>query len=320
MLNKLKFLILVLLIGLTANVAVASPFKDKIKNLFGHKNDKANYSVEKGIYKDYSNLPDISFFKNFSNIKSLEDIFFYCNSIVDISEDIRFSDFSELPQEYDIWHNTTINPYQVSLTNMKDTIYIDVSNFCPPSPKYVTSNFGFRRWKHHNGIDIKVHKGDTVKCAFDGTVRITRRERGYGYFVVVRHNNGLESLYGHLNKILVNQDSKIKAGDAIGMGGNTGRSTGYHLHLEFRYLGNPINPNDIIDFSNHTVKNDIFALSAENFGYKKEIDKIRYWTIKKGDTLGRIAHRTGVSISKLCSLNKIKRNTVLRIGRRIRYT
>lgn len=268
---------------------------------------------------DYSRLPEISY-SQLSGV-TMESIFFAMpESIVPIEDDIRFSDFSDLPEEYDIWSNTSINPYNVSLTGMKDTVKLDVSGYCPPSVKHVTSDWGFRKWKFHYGIDLKVHRGDTVRSAFDGTVRITRRDRGYGYFVVVRHDNGLETLYGHLNKILVKPDARVKAGQAVGMGGNTGRSTGYHLHLEFRYLGNPINPNDIVDFTEHKVKNPVLVITSNTFAYRGEIDKIRYWTVKKGDTLGRIAYRTGVSVSKLCSLNGITKNTILRIGRKIRYT
>lgn len=241
--------------------------------------------------------------------------------IIPIEKEIGYSDFSSLPSEYEIWDTYNVNPYKVSLVDMTDTIKIDVSNYCPPSTKHVTSNFGFRKWRHHNGIDLKVHKGDTVKCAFDGVVRMTRYDRrGYGYFTVVRHSNGLETLYGHLSRFIAGEGDVLKAGDPIGLGGSTGRSTGYHLHLEIRYLGNPINPNDIIDFKEHRTRNRVFMLTADNFKYKKEIDKIRYWTVKKGDTLGRISMKTGVSISKLCSLNGITRKTILRIGRRIRYT
>lgn len=251
---------------------------------------------------------------------SIEDTYNHFTPITPIADEILFTGFSELPEEYDIW-NSSINPYNVSLVGMKDTIMIDVSKYCPPSVKHVTSNFGFRKWRHHNGIDLKVHRGDTVKCAFDGVVRVTRYDRrGYGYFTIVRHNNGLETIYGHMQRFLAHVGDTLKAGDPVGMGGNTGRSTGYHLHFELRYLGNPINPNDIIDFETHSAKNRVFILTAQNFEYKKEIDKIRYWTVKSGDTLGRISQRTGVSISKLCSLNGITRKTILRIGRRIRYT
>lgn len=238
--------------------------------------------------------------------------------IVDFIRDIEFSD---MPEEYDIWSDSQINPYKVDLKEMKDTVKLDLSGYVPPITKHVTSDFGFRRWRFHYGIDLKVEKGDSVLCAFDGTVRLTRRDRrGYGYFVLVRHFNGLETLYGHLARITVNPGDTIKAGVPVGLGGNTGRSTGYHLHFELRYLGNPLNPNDLIDFQSCCTKNNILQLNASHFSYKKEIDKIRFWKVRRGDTLGRIAKRTGVSISKLCKINGIKRSTKLRVGRNLRYT
>ena len=240
--------------------------------------------------------------------------------IVKISDFIRSIEFSDMPEEYDIWSDTKINPYQVNLTDMKDTVKIDLSSYYPPTISYVTSNFGFRRWRHHYGIDLKVHRGDSVYNAFDGVVRITKRARDYGFYVLVRHFNGLETLYAHLNKITVIPGDTILAGTPVGMGGNTGRSTGYHLHFEVRYLGNPINPNDIIDFESFALRNQILLLNAEHFEYKKEIDKIRFWTVRSGDTLGRISQRTGISIARLCALNGIKRTSILRIGQRIRYT
>ncbi|MDP3397751.1 MAG: M23 family metallopeptidase [Bacteroidales bacterium] len=240
--------------------------------------------------------------------------------IIPISDYLRLIDFSELPEEYDIWSDNKINPYQVNLVDMKDTAKIDLSTFYNPVQSYVTSDFGFRRWRHHYGIDLKVHKGDSVYNAFDGVVRITKRARDYGYFVLIRHFNGLETLYAHLNKISVNPGDTLKAGIPVGLGGNTGRSTGYHLHFEVRYLGNPINPNDIIDFNAFTLKNQILVLNAQHFEYKKEIEKIRFWTVRSGDTLGRISQRTGISIARLCALNGIKRTSILRIGQRLRYT
>jgi len=245
---------------------------------------------------------------------------FPSREIVPIHDFLRSIEFSEMPEEFDIWSDTKVNPYQVSLVDMKDTVTIDLSGFCPPVQTYVTSDFGFRRWRHHYGIDLKVFKGDTVRCAFDGVIRITKRARDYGYYIVVRHLNGLETLYAHLSKIIVSNGDSVKAGIPIGLGGNTGRSTGSHLHFETRYIGNPINPHDLINFNTYAVNNNIFLLSAKNFEYKKEIDKIRYWVIRNGDTLGRIAMRTGISISKLCSLNGLKKTSILRIGRRIRYT
>lgn len=270
------------------------------------------------VSKTLSSLPELPKFMPLYNSEIFKLSF--KNEISPILDFLRTIDFSEMPEEYDIWSDTKINPYQISLVDMKDTVKIDLCGYCPPAQKHVTSDFGFRKWRHHYGIDLKVNKGDSVKCAFDGVIRITKRARDYGYYVLVRHYNGLETLYAHLSKIIVNPGDSVKAGAYIGLGGSTGRSTGYHLHFETRYLGNPINPNDLINFDTYTTKNNTFLLNAQNFVYKKEIDKIRFWTIRRGDTLGRIAMRTGVSISKLCSLNGIKRTTTLRIGRRLRYT
>ncbi len=287
---------------------VANPFVFK-------KNREVTLPIEKYNNILYS-IPEPPKFKPTSlNFFGLE-----IKEIYPIPDELRQIEFSDFPEEYDIWSDHKINPYNVRLVDTKDTILLDLRNYYPPSTKYITSDFGFRRARHHYGIDLKVHRGDSVYNAFDGVVRITRRARDYGFFVVVRHNNGLETLYAHLNKILVKPGDTISAGHVVGMGGNTGRSTGYHLHFEVRFLGNPINPHDIIDFNNHKPKNEIYQLTSANFDYIKEVEKIRYWTVRRGDTLGRISQRTGVSIARLCSLNGIKRNSILRIGQRIRYT
>jgi hypothetical protein len=302
--NRNKLLLLVLLCSLVT-----------VNSLYASSKKKENLSY---IPRALAILPSLPEFtpKYTSEIFKLHLDF----KISPIFDFLRTIDFSDMPEEYDIWSDTKINPYQVNLVDMKDTVKIDLSGYTPPIKQYVTSNFGFRKWRHHYGIDLKAYKGDSISCAFDGVIRITKRARDYGYYVLVRHFNGLETLYAHLSKIIVSPGDTLKAGSILGLGGSTGRSTGYHLHFETRYLGNPINPNDIIDFNTYTVKNNIFLLNSHNFDYKKEIDKIRFWTIKRGDTLGRISLRTGVSISKLCSLNGIKRTTTLRIGRRLRYT
>ena len=241
--------------------------------------------------------------------------------ITPIAEVIRDEEiFSDTPEEYDIWSDSSINPYNVDLTKMKDTVVLNLAGFVSPVAfRRVNSDFGLRRRGKHYGIDLDLNKGDDVYSAFDGVVRITKRIRGYGNTILVKHFNGIETLYGHLSKILVQAGDTVKAGTIIGLGGSTGRSTGPHLHFETRYLGNVINPNDLIDFKDSRVNNSVYQLTANTFSYKKEFDRIKYWTIRRGDTLGRIAIRTGVSITKLCSMNGISRKSLLRVGRKIRY-
>ena len=136
------------------------------------------------------------------------------------------------------------NKYAHRATELPEHFNIDLRHFCmPTTSRVITSNFGSRWGRQHKGLDIKVYIGDTIRAAFSGKVRIVRYEGGgYGKYIVIRHNNGLETIYGHLSKQLVEENQTVRAGEVIGLGGNTGRSTGSHLHFEIRYLGVPKNP------------------------------------------------------------------------------
>ncbi|MDR1199350.1 MAG: peptidoglycan DD-metalloendopeptidase family protein [Prevotellaceae bacterium] len=226
---------------------------------------------------------------------------------------------------YPFWSNSKVNPYNINVTKLKDTIEFKMHDFVYPltKPMHVTSKFGYRRGRSHNGIDLKLLTGDTVVAPMRGMVRVTGNNglrKGYGNFIVIRHYNGLETVYGHLSKILVEKNQIVEPGDIIALGGNTGRSTGSHLHWEIRYLGNPVNPEDVIDFENNKSKMEVYRMSREKtFAHVIEQAKARFWTIKKGDSLSKISLRTGVSVKRICALNKITAKTVLRIGRKLRY-
>ena len=173
-----------------------------------------------------------------------------------------------------IWSNTNINPYEAK---RPDTFTVNCSKFEAPIESRVTSEYGPRWGRFHAGIDIALKKGDSVRCAFDGQVRIGQKfnKDGYGWYVVIRHDNGLETLYGHLSRPLVCNDQKVKAGDVIGLGGSTGRSTGPHLHFETRFLGIPMNPRNIIDFENNVIFRDYYTIKKhETFAEWDEFHNI----------------------------------------------
>jgi len=220
-----------------------------------------------------------------------------------------------------VWNNTLVNPYQQRLVNMPDTVRIDFLQYVHPNKNVVTSEFGFRRgWEFHYGIDTRLRIGDSIYSSFDGMVRIVQRGRNYGNYIVIRHFNGLETVYAHLSRPLVRVNQIVRAGEVIGLGGNTGRSTGPHLHYEIRYLGQPIPPRDLIDFENYTAIYRMIDLSSNSFAYVKELEQIRYYTVRSGDTLSGISRRLGVSVARLCQLNNIRATSILRIGQRLRYT
>ena len=227
----------------------------------------------------------------------------------------------------DSWDNMFVNPYKRMSIQLPDSVLINVSRYGMPAPGHtkITSNFGKRGRRFHYGVDLKVNTGDTIYAAFDGKVRLTRYERrGYGYHIVIRHSNGLETVYGHLSRFLVKPGETVKIGDPIGLGGNTGRSTGSHLHFETRLLGVAINPNDIFDFQNQVTHTDtyLFKPKKKNSVVPDAVSNgtsYAYHRIRQGDTLGKLARKYGVSVNQLCRLNNIKSTTILRLGQKIRY-
>lgn len=236
----------------------------------------------------------------------------------------------ELEPELDIytegWNSKRVNPFKES--DVPDSKVIDVTGYCIPHMGRMTSNYGYRArfGRMHKGVDIGIKMCDTIRAAFDGKVRLTNYEaKGYGNYVILRHPNGLETVYGHLTRALVKPDQVVKAGQPIALGGNTGRSTGPHLHFETRYMGYAINPNAIFDFANHTTHTDTYTFSkrtytqARNYApstrvarsekenpYKNAASVKTTYTVKKGDTVSSIARAYGLSATTLRRLNGLK--------------
>ncbi|WP_300725723.1 M23 family metallopeptidase [uncultured Bacteroides sp.] len=238
---------------------------------------------------------------------------------------------------YPNWDNERVHVYGTA--QVPDSFRIDLTGFCMPTTHtIITSKCGPRWRRMHNGLDIKVYIGDTIRAAFDGKVRIVKYERrGYGKYVVIRHDNGLETIYGHLSKQIVSENEYVKAGDPIGLGGNTGRSTGSHLHFETRFLGEVINPELLFNFPQQDIVTDsyLFVRGANRYSYQRSAaalaaakngksgrnsdgGAIRYHKIRKGDTLGSISRKYHISIDRLCKMNGIRRTTILRIGQVLR--
>jgi len=222
---------------------------------------------------------------------------------------------------YPEWSNAYAHNYKN--VTLPDSFMIDLSGYCMPTTNTkITSKFGPRRRRMHQGIDVKVYIGDTIRSAFSGKVRVVKnqgRRTGYGKYIIIRHENGLETVYGHLSKQLVHEDQYVEAGEVIGLGGNTGRSTGSHLHFETRFLGQAINPALMFDFEKQDIVVDNYLFIKGKNRYRRSNSSavasagdVQYYKVRKGDSLSRISRKTGVSIDRLCKLNGITRKTTLR--------
>jgi len=193
-------------------------------------------------------------------------------------------------------------------------------HFVVPVRGRLNSGFGFRRgWQFHFGLDIDLRTGDTVVAAMDGEVRLAGYDPGgYGYFCVIAHPNGLETVYGHFSRLLVMPEMVVKAGDPIGLGGSTGYSTGPHLHFEVRFMGEPIDVSALIDFENGELLEPVLTISAETFKHLSQLRSAVYHTVRRGESLYSIARRYGVTVRYLCALNGLSNRSILRPGQRLR--
>ena len=244
------------------------------------------------------------------------------------------------------WDNEKLFPYKdVEYSSLPKSLVIDLVDstngyHTPYKPSPISSRYGPRRGRAHQGVDLALKAGEPIYATFSGRVRVSQYNKGgYGNLVIIRHDNGLETFYGHLSERMVEPNQWVEAGQVIGLGGSTGRSTGPHLHFETRYYGQSFDPERLIDFKSGTLCRETFLLKRSYFSIysragqdfedeiaNEEQDKkeqaereaMRYHKIRSGDTLGAIARKYGTTVSNICRLNGIKSTTILRIGRTLR--
>jgi murein DD-endopeptidase MepM/ murein hydrolase activator NlpD len=272
--------------------------------------ESSEYTI--GIIKDTNKFNNS--FIQFVNNGMIDDI------AAESEDDILYASFDTRSIHYTnrFDYSSITDPIPIELVNEENKQY-----YACPIEKKVTSRFGPRRRRWHYGVDLGLRTGDPIKVMFDGKVRIAKRSGAYGNLVVIRHDNGLETYYAHLSKINVKLNQEVKAGEILGLGGSTGRSTGPHLHLEIRYLGAAINPEKVIDFKTFSLISDTLMLTkdcfktiktpssqrnslAKNSSDSKSSKGGKYYKVRRGDTLGAIAKRHGTTVKKLAQLNNIK--------------
>ena len=243
------------------------------------------------------------------------------------------------------WSETVTNPYGIQQSELPASWSIwlvdELDQYhCPfIGDIHPRGKFGPRRGRRHQGVDLPLKTGDPIYATFTGKVRMSKYLGGFGNLIVIRHENGIETFYGHLSKRYVEVGDWVNAGDVIGLGGSSGRSTGPHLHFETRYKGFAFDPQWIIDFKTGKLRQRLFLLKKKFFNIysnyeqdfedeikNEEEDKaedaekaaMKYYTIRSGDTLSKIARNHGTTIKELCRLNGISQNATLKIGKKIR--
>jgi len=231
----------------------------------------------------------------------------------------------------DYMNANEVNPYKFNATTVPKGAVINIldsnmAEYFTPCYCSVNSPFGYRRWgryyQFHPGMDLNLPYGQPARAAFSGIVRFAKMTPGYGNCVILRHPNGLETLYGHFSELAVKPGQVVKAGDVVGYCGNTGYSFGAHLHFEIRYMGVPFDPAQVVFTQLDTLK--LHTITIDNSLFKSNTPppppkyKYLYHVVKNGESLSVIANKYRVSVSYLCKLNGITTKTILRPGRSIR--
>jgi murein DD-endopeptidase MepM/ murein hydrolase activator NlpD len=224
------------------------------------------------------------------------------------------------------WDTKKVDIYNFDIREFKDSLVLKLydekigESWKMPMPDIlVNSRFGPRWGRMHGGVDLDLNTGDAVYSTFDGIIRVKGYDRyGYGYYYVVRHKNGLETLYGHLSKHVMDVGTEVLAGDLLGKGGSTGRSTGPHLHYELRYRGLVFDPEIVYDFEKNQILKQELVVDKKLFGHVAKARAAAYHRVKRGENLGTISRRYGVSISQITKLNGISTRSILRIGQSLR--
>jgi murein DD-endopeptidase MepM/ murein hydrolase activator NlpD len=258
----------------------------------------------------------------------------------------KMPDFKQSEDVFDrYWDQTSSNPYRMPVDSLPYSWSIwlvdSLGQFhCPyQGDVHPRGKFGPRRGRRHQGVDLPLKTGDPIYATFTGRVRLSKYMGGFGNLIVIRHENGIETFYGHLSKRNVEAGDWVNAGDVIGLGGSTGRSTGPHLHYETRYNGFAFDPQWLVNFKTGELRHRLFVLKKKYFNiysnyeqdfedeWKNEEDDkreeaerkaMKWHVIRSGDTLSRIAVNNNTTISEICRLNGISRNTTLKIGRKLR--
>lgn len=248
-----------------------------------------------------------------------------------ITEDYLIPSYNLYQQDWNHDH-IRLKSLGVSLGDNADIKIILVENdnspfSMPCRDAVVTSNYGHRKGQMHSGVDLDINLNDSIFSCFDGVVRMAKNYGAYGNVVVIRHYNGLETVYAHLNTITVQSNERVKAGQVIGFGGHSGRTSGDHLHFETRFLYEHFNPAKMIDFEEEELNSNVLTISKKEFesvaAEENETQNttdpnVSYHTVKPGETLSAIGRKYNIPLQKLYSLNNLTETSTLQIGQKIR--
>ncbi len=231
------------------------------------------------------------------------------------------------------------------------TIHVDMMNsMIWPTDGELTDTFGTRGGTHY-GIDIAAPEGTNIYSIDDGYVTRSYYSNTYGNVIFIEHPIGLETVYAHLNERLVNEGDFVYQGDLIGTVGNTGRSSGNHLHFEV-HLGNwnidktnSIDPmlvlleeprtmafseeerremafieiQEVLSMKTSLVTNEDDYLLNKMEGQDERLRNILSYTVERGDTLWALSEKYGVSVKELREINNLN-NETLQIGQELAIT